>query len=64
MELGEEVVVEDGADAQEQVGVDAALVEDAVHGFAVAAEFGGEPGHRALLALEFRFDGLSDVDHK
>ena len=64
MEWSEEVVVEDGADAQEQVSVDAAFGEDAVHGLAVATEFGGEPGHRALLTLELMLDGLSDVEHK
>lgn len=62
-QLGEKVVVKHDGDAQQQVAVDAAFLEDAVHGLTVTTQFGCKPCHRALLTLEFFPDGLTNVDH-
>ena len=45
VEFGEEIPMKYQADAQQQVGVDAAFLEDAVHGLAVATQFGCKPSH-------------------
>lgn len=58
---GEEVAIEDDADALEQASVDALPLEDIVHVGAVAVQLACKPSHSALLALEFCFDFFAYV---
>lgn len=57
----EEIVVQQVADFEEQVGVDPAAVEDLVGVLAGEAELAGEPGDGAPLPVEFLLDEIADV---
>lgn len=57
----EEIVVQQVADFEEQVGVDPAAVEDLVGVLAREAELVGEPGDGAPLPAEFLLDEVADV---
>lgn len=57
----EEIVVQQVADFEEQVGVDPAAVEDLVGVLAREAELAGEPGDGAPLPVEFFFNEVADV---
>ena len=57
----EEIVVQQVADFEEQVGVDPAAVEDLVGILAREAELAGKPGDGAPLPAEFLLDEVADV---
>ena len=57
----EEIVVQQIADFEKQVGVDPAAVEDLVGVLAREAELAGEPGDGAPLPVEFLLDEVADV---
>ena len=57
----EEIVVQQVADFEEQVGVDPTAVEDLVGVLAREAELAGEPGDGAPLPVEFLLDEIADV---
>ena len=56
-------MVEDCADAQQQVDIYVLAPEDVVDVGAVAIKLAGEPVDRTFLSPEFGFDEFSDVYH-
>ena len=59
----EEVVVQQHADPQEQVHVEAFAGEDFVDTATLMADGTGEPGYRLVLTAEFGLNHLADMDH-
>ena len=58
---GEEVAVQDEANALQQAGIDALALEDIIHVGAVTVQFVGKPGHTSLLTLQLRLDFFTDM---
>lgn len=59
--VGEKVFVEYFADAQQEVGVDGRLVEEALHGAALYAQLVGEPLVGVARAAQFVADEVAYV---
>lgn len=58
---GEEVAVQDNANAFEQTCVDALALEDVIHIGAVAVQLVCEPTHAAFLTAQLCLDFFTDV---
>ena len=58
---GEEVAVQDNADAFEQTCIDAFTLEDVIHIGAVAVQLVCEPTHAAFLTAQLCLDFFTDV---
>ena len=60
-EISEKIVLQDRADAREQLRIEALFAEDAVDVRTVASQVAGKPTDPALLPLQLRTDRFADV---
>lgn len=61
-EIGEEVVVEDARDAQQQTRIEALLLKNTVYISPIAGQMPGQPAYAVLLPAQLGFDQSSYRD--